>query len=1130
MAFNLADASSIYIAQLQPDLFLRSEMPCKTLLTEQDIVRCFNGRTVVQARELLHSGKVVRAWLESPGWLFGSVRESGGRAWEQVIGFGMIDGNSYIEGRCTCDRSPNCAHVAAVLLYYGGVNKIEPPDRSAGAQVPPSDPDLEQWLRRVEEAAQPKNEYPPEITQRLLYVLRPGGSDTAERATLALFSAKLLKDGGWSKPVILRRQLLHTRQFGRFMRPVDIELFDSLATSLPNLEEDLAIFLLKHSVGARILGEALQTGRCRLRDVSGPVLFLGPSRPAEPIWAELTGGSQRFRLTEVQGEVIPLSPPWYVDPGSGLCGPLDSGLEPDVAETLLCGPPVLAEHSNRVRRALSARILPTEQLLPASKMAPTVRKVEPSPHLKIGYSAARLRDNWGNSTKPWKLPSARLTFKYAGMQVSDSSREIRTEEDGATLIIPRNIRAEDHALIQLTNFGWVQSQHLFGWSTEAAPGLVLLVPLELPYSPSEVEQDLYRFVAQEVPRLREEGWQIEIEGGLEPPQGPPPEFVATALERGLDWFDIQLGIRLGSDVIDLRPILASAFDQILRSGAREDEGGEVYHLLPDGRLIGLPVERLRPILQGLIELFGRPAGWGDQLRLSTSRAGEVARFDDLAMRSHFEWQSPERLSALAKRLDTWEGIRPETPPDTFKGTLREYQQEGFGWLNFLAEFGFGGILADDMGLGKTVQTLAHILAEQAKGRLDRPALVVAPTSTLPNWEAEIARFAPGLRVLKLHGSQRSGDFGLIPHCDLVLTSYPLLARDCAKLTAIDFHIAVLDEAQNIKNHNTNVAKAAFEIKARHRVALSGTPIENHVQELWSIFRFALPGLLGNAQEFRDEFRHPIEKLGDKAAQVNLIRRIRPFILRRTKQEVATELPPKTVIVDRVQLEDSQRDLYESVRLAMDDRIRKLVASRGLDRSRIEVLDALLKLRQVCCDPRLVKLPSAAGVTASAKLERLMEMLEELLEEGRKVLLFSQFTSMLDLIEPRLREQRIEFVRLSGDTDDRATPVKRFQKGEVPLFLISLKAGGTGLNLTAADTVIHYDPWWNPAVENQATDRAHRIGQDKPVFVFKLVATDTVEEKILELQARKADLAERLLAGSTDAAQSLSAEELKWIFG
>jgi len=433
-------------------------------------------------------------------------------------------------------------------------------------------------------------------------------------------------------------------------------------------------------------------------------------------------------------------------------------------------------------------------------------------------------------------------------------------------------------------------------------------------------------------------------------------------------------------------------------------------------------------------------------------------------------------------------------------------------LNALAEAGVGGVLADDMGLGKTLQLITHLLALKQSGALAQPALVVVPTSLIPNWQAEVARFAPDLKVLALHGPQRSEDFSQLGAQDIVLTSYALLPRDVVTLRKQPFALIVLDEAQQVKNPRTQARRAVLSLRAPRCVCLTGTPLENHLGELWSQVDLAVPGLLGDEGAFRRHYRVPIEKQRDDECQARLNHRLAPFILRRTKAQVASELPPKTEITRRVVLDGRQRELYESLRLTLADELREVIAQRGIAHSGIVVLDALLKLRQVCCDPRLVKLEAARGVRESAKFELLMDMLPALLAEGRKVLLFSQFTEMLKLIALELDRKRIRYVMLTGETRDRAEPVKRFQDGDVPLFLLSLKAGGVGLNLTAADTVIHYDPWWNPAAEAQASDRAHRIGQDKPVFVFRLITADTVEERIEELKARKAELAEAVLEG------------------
>ena len=610
------------------------------------------------------------------------------------------------------------------------------------------------------------------------------------------------------------------------------------------------------------------------------------------------------------------------------------------------------------------------------------------------------------------------------------------------------------------------------------------------------------------------------------------EWTAEVEESGGWWFSLDLGIEVDGERVPLLPVLTGLLARLRSGGASGDidslaHNGTIFGRLEDGRHVALPLDRTRAILSTLVELY-HPGSLSAEGKLEIS-AGEGLGLAAVEAAIRLRWLGGERLQALAERLSQFSGIDKIEPPAGLQTELRPYQREGLDWLQFLRGYELGGILADDMGLGKTVQTLAHILVEKREGRLDRPCLVVCPTSVVPNWLAEAARLAPELKVLSLHGPDRAQRFGDIGDADLVLTTYALLSRDADRLLPVAWHIAVLDESQAIKNANAKTTGLVCRLDARHRLCLTGTPVENHLGELWSQFAFLMPGLLGDARRFARVFRTPIEKKQDGERRAVLSGRVKPFLLRRTKSLVAADLPPKTEMLRPLELAGEQRDLYETVRLAMHEKVRREVAQKGLARSHIVVLDALLKLRQVCCDPRLVKLAAARRVTASAKLEHLMEMLPQLVEDGRRILLFSQFTSMLDLIKPALGETGIEFVELRGDTADRAKPVARFQRGKVPLFLISLKAGGTGLNLTAADTVIHYDPWWNPAVEDQATDRAHRIGQDKPVFVYKLVAQGTVEERMLELQQRKKALAAGIYEAGGNAAAALDAADIERLF-
>ncbi len=477
--------------------------------------------------------------------------------------------------------------------------------------------------------------------------------------------------------------------------------------------------------------------------------------------------------------------------------------------------------------------------------------------------------------------------------------------------------------------------------------------------------------------------------------------------------------------------------------------------------------------------------------------------------------APAALHGLRALAGDFSAIPSVRLPDTFVGTLRPYQQAGVDWIMWLASVGMGGVLADDMGLGKTVQCLAALAAADAPVGSTR-TLIVAPTSVLSNWEAEARRFVPSMRVCVYHGLRRTLD-----DAPLVITSYAILRLDLDILQGVPWHRVVLDEAQAIKNPESQAAVAARALAATHRLCLTGTPVENRLDELWSAFHFVSPGLLGGRREFRDRFGIPIEN-GDRRAQQGLRKRIRPFMLRRMKTEVAKDLPPRTSVVVRCTLSPRERELYASVRtLARADARKLLEGGRQL-----QLLEVLLRMRQAACHPGLLPGGFAAS---SAKLDLLCESLEEIIAEGHKALVFSQWTSMLDLIGPALTARGWEFARLDGSTVDRPAVVARFSSPEgPPIFLLSLKAGGTGLNLTAADYVFHLDPWWNPAVEDQATDRAHRIGQDKPVVSVRIIAEDTVEEKILALQERKREVA-RAALDEEALARGLTRDELLELF-
>jgi SNF2 family DNA or RNA helicase len=538
-------------------------------------------------------------------------------------------------------------------------------------------------------------------------------------------------------------------------------------------------------------------------------------------------------------------------------------------------------------------------------------------------------------------------------------------------------------------------------------------------------------------------------------------------------------------------------------------GRSVVPLL-DGGFAPLPVGWLRDHGAVLVELLEQRDGAGKVPRDATAALVELLEGTSASV--------PPDLARLQGFLDA--GADLPTPPlaADLRATLRPYQEAGVAWMSFLRDMDLHGVLADDMGLGKTVQTLAVLASTPG------PHLVVAPTSVLHNWAREAARFLPGRKVAVYHGPGRRLD----PEAWLVLTSYTLLRMDLDALSAVPWGYAVLDEAQAIKNPSSQTAVAAFALPARHRLALTGTPVENRLEELWSLFRFLMPGLLGTASGFRERFVKPIEA-GEAGLRLALRKRVRPYLLRRLKRQVATDLPPLTEIVERVAMSDAQRQVYDAVRQSVRrDVMDALGGDLGRPGATFQILEALLRMRQAACDPGL--LPSRHAAQApSAKLDRLEELLVELVPDGHKTLVFSQWTGMLDRVERRLDALGIPFARLDGATRDRRAVVDRFQSADgPPVFLVSLKAGGTGLNLTAADYVVHLDPWWNPAVEQQATDRAYRIGQDKPVVAIKIVAEDTVEERILELQEAKRELAD-VAVGEAELMKLLGVGELRRLF-
>jgi len=641
------------------------------------------------------------------------------------------------------------------------------------------------------------------------------------------------------------------------------------------------------------------------------------------------------------------------------------------------------------------------------------------------------------------------------------------------------------------------------------------------------EHDFHQIMEQHYQTLASLGWALQFAQHF--PYRPLLRLSYWLAELHTDpkqdWFELTLGVDIGGHSVNLLPMLVQLLSQMSWSKIQQLTASDevIINVNPYSAVVltGTQLKQMIGILQELHDKQALTAK--GRLRLSRFQAGRLAELDerDVVWRGY----EAKSLHSFGRSLSKTELIEAIQPPQGLQAQLRDYQCQGLSWLQFLREFNLGGVLADDMGLGKTIQTLAHLLVEYEAGRLTKPVLIVVPTSLLFNWQQECQRFTPNFNCHLVYGKERLRHLPTLQKGTLLVTSYPLLLRDLEHWKGYCLSYLILDEAHMIKNTSAQITKAVKQLNADNRLCLTGTPLENHLGELWSIMDFLMPGILGSLPQFNRQFRVPVEKEGSEAHKQALMQRLKPFMLRRTKDAVVKELPPLTTMIHWVEFDQAQNLLYEEVRLSVSEQLQTQLAQKSLES--LMVLDALLKLRQVCCDPRLLPTYTEKHV-ASAKFEALFDLIPSLLEQGRRILIFSSFTSMLALIADELQQREMTYALLTGQTKNRQAEIDKFQQKQVALFLISLKAGGTGLNLTAADTVIHYDPWWNPAAEAQANSRAHRIGQLNPVFIYKLITKGTVEAKILDLQARKQALLDTILAPGTNKVPSLSGDELTFL--
>ncbi len=1024
-----------------------------------------------------------------------------------------------IIGECDCPVGFRCKHAVATILQFAHANSltlVQDDQQENTDQQKIAELDVKLWLNSLSpdsgEDAGGFADSMPGYNNVLLYLLRPSQDENA--IEVETITARRLKRGGYGKNRAQSVEELtdgYTQYINYEHDEQDIEIAGLLYSMAGRgMMYRQNIYPVKGDIGELALDKLIKSGRCYwLSHEDGEPLSLSAHRQLHIDWQL---NEQQYQLTvsvvpEAQ-ELFLLKQFYYIDIELSQLGLLDHpGLTIEQVQKILLAPPIPRSMADKVSKQLINAWPDNEVPMPVQPDIETIR-IKSVPLVNVLLHSIEIEQQ--------RVHLLSLRFDYDGhiIQPDNFAPSFGILKHHQRYIIERDLDFEQQCLALLKECRFVPASRV---------GIAQLNHMDLLMLADSLNDSVWlwdEFQQQMIPELKEQGWRFEIDQSFFLQVADADEWYGEIEQDSAnDWFEMSLGIELNGENINLLPALvellvAEKDPQQLREKilSREQIILPVIDKDSRPRWIKLPAQRVMGIYDTLVELYdSQPLNTSGKLVLNHHQGLQFAELlNDPAM----QWKGAAELQQLSKKLQDFKGIQSIPVPAGLQTTLRDYQQAGIEWLNFLHDYQFNGILADDMGLGKTVQALSYLLylkqqSNTAEDKPELPTLVVAPTSLMGNWKREAERFTPQLKVLLLHGADRKKEYKNISAYDIVLTTYALILRDKDVHLEQKYNYVILDESQNIKNARSKTSQIIFQLKSNYRMCLTGTPMENHLGELWSLFHFLMPGFLGTQERFNRLFRNPIEKQSDMDRQQQLHKRIKPFMLRRTKEMVATELPEKTEMIRTVPLTGKQRDLYETVRLAMDKKVQDEISKKGFARSQIMILDALLKLRQVCCDPHLLSLTVAKNVQVSAKLDMLMEMVPEMVEEGRKILIFSQFVKMLEIIEQALSEQGIGYTKLTGSTRNRDEVINGFQQGDVQVFLISLKAGGVGLNLTAADTVIHYDPWWNPAVERQATDRAYRIGQDKPVFVYKLLTEETVEEKILLMQQHKQALADAL---------------------
>lgn len=969
--------------------------------------------------------------------------------------------HTIIAGKCDCPVGYNCKHVVATVIAFINTEK---PDKAFQEENLQSKfkvwADDFQQLGQQNQQVQTSNEY---------MIYRLFTDDSCYGDDIEFMRVKQLKNKQRRFHKMDVDKLLYAGTHQHIISKVDQEIIVMCRGIFPQYAYYRKTIAGK--LGYRVLLEMIKTNRCFYQDNEQPLQLRKSQITLELNWKKRGNYYQITTNLAPDARVIASDPVVVIDNNQAT---ILQGIDYDYLDKIRNAPAVYKAQIHAMYQLFKRDLSGINIVIPEDFECRKIHTIA-TPKIKLSNQ---------------DQPRVTLSFIYDEVALNYAPQESVSVilEGGMQYHIQRDLTLENQIKQQFEALGFMSD--------------VLKQQLYFYYDNENKQQYLdfwYQF-KQNLTTLKQQGFAIEIDPSWTLDFANNVQ-VAVESEAENNWFSLSFNLEFDGVKLPLAPLLSSFITEFDQNEAREYVNLEVR----SDYFVRIKTEQIKPILKVVLQLHD---GQSQDIKVGAYEAHILGNIDENIL-----WHGSKEVLNLAEKLRNFDQTAPVKVPKNLRNTLRDYQKTGLNWLNFLFEFGFSGILADDMGLGKTLQTLTHLSCLKTQKKLTNPVLVVVPTSLIANWKNEVKRFTLNLKICSLYGgAERFKAFEKTADADILLTSYALIYRDIDRFTKYHFSYIILDEAQKIKNPRTKMFAAIKSLKSDCRLALSGTPIENHLGELWSIFSFLMPGFLHSQTVFKKQYQTPIEKHWDEDKQKMLNQRVRPFMLRRTKAEVLPELPAKSEIIKYTQFDKKQATLYESIRITMEKKVREAIAQKGLAKSHIMLLDALLKLRQVCCDPQLVKIEAAKKVKDSAKLHLFLDLLEELLAENRKILVFSQFTSMLKILQNQLEQKNISYTQLTGATKKREEVIEKFTSGEVNVFLISLKAGGVGLNLTEADTVIHYDPWWNPAVENQATDRAHRIGQTKAVFVYKLIIENSIEERILELQKKKLQLQQGIYKG------------------